>query len=81
MTDLPAAVRTQVADALFPDLLKVVRAVQCDAGETRKTLWRAGDNATLESVLMRYPQRSTLCISSQAGCGMACRSVQRGRPG
>ncbi|BBY29343.1 23S rRNA (adenine(2503)-C(2))-methyltransferase RlmN [Mycolicibacterium sediminis] len=81
MTDLPAAVRTQVADALFPDLLKVVRAVQCDAGETRKTLWRAGDNATLESVLMRYPQRSTLCISSQAGCGMACPFCATGQAG
>ena len=72
MTDLPAAVRDKVADALFPQLLTAVREIECDAGETRKTLWRGHDGATFESVLMRYPDRNTVCISSQAGCGMAC---------
>ncbi|BBY48348.1 putative dual-specificity RNA methyltransferase RlmN [Mycolicibacterium arabiense] len=81
MTDLPAAVRGQVAEALFPELLSVVRAIQCDAGETRKTLWRAGDGTTFESVLMRYPERSTVCISSQAGCGMACPFCATGQGG
>jgi len=81
MTDLPAAVREQVAEALFPPLLKMVRHIECDAGETRKTLWRAGDAATFESVLMRYPQRSTVCISSQAGCGMACPFCATGQGG
>ena len=81
MTDLPAAVRGQVAEALFPKLLSVVRSVECDAGETRKTLWRAGDAATFESVLMRYPQRTTVCISSQAGCGMACPFCATGQGG
>ena len=81
MTDLPAAVRDQVAGELFPDLLKVVRTVQCDAGETRKTLWRGHDGTTFESVLMRYPQRNTVCISSQAGCGMACPFCATGQGG
>jgi 23S rRNA (adenine2503-C2)-methyltransferase len=81
MTDLPAAVRDQVADALFPPLLTTVRQIECDAGETRKTLWRAGDGTTFESVLMRYPQRSTVCISSQAGCGMACPFCATGQGG
>jgi 23S rRNA (adenine2503-C2)-methyltransferase len=81
MTDLPAAVRGRVAGALFPPLLSVVRSVQCDAGETRKTLWRAGDGTTFESVLMRYPQRNTVCISSQAGCGMACPFCATGQGG
>ena len=81
MTDLPAAVRTLVADALFPELLSVVRSIACDAGETRKTLWRAGDGTTFESVLMRYPQRTTVCISSQAGCGMACPFCATGQGG
>jgi 23S rRNA (adenine2503-C2)-methyltransferase len=81
MTDLPAAVRGQVADALFPQLLTAVKSVECDAGETRKTLWRASDNATFESVLMRYPERSTVCISSQAGCGMACPFCATGQGG
>ena len=81
MTDLPAAVRSQVARALFPDLLTVVRSVSCDAGETRKTLWRGHDGTTFESVLMRYPQRTTVCISSQAGCGMACPFCATGQAG
>ena len=81
MTDLPAAVRDQVADALFPALIDPVRQIQCDAGEARKTLWRAVDGTTFESVLMRYPQRNTVCISSQAGCGMACPFCATGQGG
>ena len=81
MTDLPAALREQVADGLFPNLLTAARQVQCDQGETRKTLWRAGDGTTFESVLMRYPDRSTVCISSQAGCGMACPFCATGQGG
>lgn len=81
MTDLPAAVREKVAQALFPPLLTPLRQVVCDAGETRKTLWRAGDGTLLESVLMRYPDRATLCISSQAGCGMACPFCATGQGG
>jgi 23S rRNA (adenine2503-C2)-methyltransferase len=81
MTDLPASVRGQVSDALFPQLLSVVKSIACDAGETRKTLWRAGDGTTFESVLMRYPERNTVCISSQAGCGMACPFCATGQGG
>jgi 23S rRNA (adenine2503-C2)-methyltransferase len=81
MTDLPAAIRGQVADALFPTLLTAARDVTCDAGQTRKTLWRAIDGTTFESVLMRYPQRNTVCISSQAGCGMACPFCATGQGG
>ena len=81
MTDLPAAVRDQVAEALFPTLISPAREIQCDAGETRKTLWRAVDGRTFESVLMRYPQRNTVCISSQAGCGMACPFCATGQGG
>ncbi|MGH3581506.1 MAG: 23S rRNA (adenine(2503)-C(2))-methyltransferase RlmN, partial [Mycobacterium sp.] len=53
MTDLPAAVRDQVAGELFPTLISPAREIQCDAGETRKTLWRALDGTNFESVLMR----------------------------
>ena len=81
MTDLPAAVRDTVADALFPTLLTPAKEITCDAGETRKTLWRAHDGTTFESVLMRYPNRNTVCISSQAGCGMACPFCATGQGG
>jgi 23S rRNA (adenine2503-C2)-methyltransferase len=81
MTDLPAAVRDLIAESMFPNLLTAAAEVTCDAGETRKTLWRALDGTTFESVLMRYPQRNTVCISSQAGCGMACPFCATGQGG
>jgi 23S rRNA (adenine2503-C2)-methyltransferase len=81
MTDLPASVRSAIAEAMFPTLLTAAAEVSCDAGQTRKTLWRAIDGATVESVLMRYPQRNTVCISSQAGCGMACPFCATGQGG
>lgn len=81
MTDLPAALREPIAAALFPRLLDAAREISCDAGETRKTLWRALDGTTFESVVMRYPQRNTVCISSQAGCGMACPFCATGQGG
>ncbi|KAA8959874.1 23S rRNA (adenine(2503)-C(2))-methyltransferase RlmN [Mycobacterium sp.] len=81
MSDLPAAIRDRVAAALFPQLLTASRDITCDAGQTRKTLWRAVDGTGLESVLMRYPRRHTVCISSQAGCGMACPFCATGQGG
>ncbi|GAB2988973.1 23S rRNA (adenine(2503)-C(2))-methyltransferase RlmN [Amycolatopsis acidiphila] len=81
MTDIPAASRERLVGELMPPLLTEVRALECDDGSTRKTLWRAHDGTLLESVLMRYPDRATLCISSQAGCGMACPFCATGQGG
>ncbi|MPY78157.1 MAG: 23S rRNA (adenine(2503)-C(2))-methyltransferase RlmN [Actinophytocola sp.] len=81
MTDIPAASRERLVSELMPPLLTDVRAISCDEGTTRKTLWRAHDGTLLESVLMRYPDRATLCISSQAGCGMACPFCATGQGG
>ncbi|WJZ03016.1 23S rRNA (adenine(2503)-C(2))-methyltransferase RlmN [Corynebacterium freiburgense] len=81
MTDLPAAMRDVVKEALFPTLMTPLREISCDGGETSKTLWRLHDETLLESVLMRYSDRATLCISSQAGCGMACPFCATGQGG
>jgi 23S rRNA (adenine2503-C2)-methyltransferase len=81
MTDLPAAARATLGAALLPTLLTPVRHLACDGGTTRKTLWRAHDGTLLESVLMCYPDRTTLCVSSQAGCGMACPFCATGQAG
>ncbi|MGH3980725.1 MAG: 23S rRNA (adenine(2503)-C(2))-methyltransferase RlmN [Pseudonocardiaceae bacterium] len=81
MTDLPAASRDRLVDALLPPLATAARHVTCDGGATRKTLWRAADGTLTESVLMRYPDRATVCISSQAGCGMACPFCATGQGG
>jgi len=81
MSDLPRASRDMLADALLPRLLTAERELSCDAGTTRKTLWRAFDGALVESVLMRYPDRVTMCVSSQAGCGMGCPFCATGQAG
>jgi len=72
MSDIPAGMRAQVREALLPTLVSKVVSLEADGGRTMKDLWRLYDGAQVESVLMRYPQRTTLCVSSQAGCGMAC---------
>ena len=81
MTDLPAASRDRIAGALLPGLLDQVRVMEADGGTTRKTLWRLFDGSLVESVLMRYPDRATICVSSQAGCGMACPFCATGQGG
>jgi 23S rRNA (adenine2503-C2)-methyltransferase len=81
MTDLPLAIRRDLMDALLPTLLTPVRMMEADSGTTRKTLWRLFDGALVESVLMRYPGRVTMCVSSQAGCGMACPFCATGQAG
>ncbi|HEX3812667.1 MAG TPA: 23S rRNA (adenine(2503)-C(2))-methyltransferase RlmN [Mycobacteriales bacterium] len=81
MTDIPAGVRADLSKALLPRLMEPVREISCDNGETRKTLWRAQDGTLVESVLMRYPDRVTMCVSSQAGCGMACPFCATGQSG
>ena len=44
-------------------------------------LWRLHDGALVESVLMKYPDRVTMCVSSQAGCGMGCPFCATGQAG
>ncbi|MDR7253614.1 23S rRNA (adenine2503-C2)-methyltransferase [Nocardioides sp. BE266] len=72
MTDLPAGQRDDLVSTLLPELMTPLRTMEADKGTTRKTLWKLFDGALVESVLMRYPDRATMCVSSQAGCGMAC---------
>ncbi|MCW2747681.1 MAG: rRNA ((2503)-C(2))-methyltransferase RlmN [Nocardioidaceae bacterium] len=81
MTDLPASLRERLVAELLPPLLTPVRTLEADKGTTRKTLWRLFDGALVESVLMRYPDRATICVSSQAGCGMACPFCATGQGG
>ena len=81
MTDLPADSREQLVAGMLPPLLTEVRRLETDRGDTIKFLWRLHDGALVESVLMRYPGRITLCVSSQAGCGMNCPFCATGQAG
>jgi 23S rRNA (adenine2503-C2)-methyltransferase len=81
MTDLPGDTREALVAELMPRLLTPLSTRSADQGATVKTLWRLFDGALVESVLMRYPGRATMCVSSQAGCGMACPFCATGQGG
>ena len=81
MTDIPAALRESLTAELLPSLLTSERELACDDGATRKMLWRLHDGAMVEAVLMKYPDRVTMCVSSQAGCGMGCPFCATGQAG
>jgi 23S rRNA (adenine2503-C2)-methyltransferase len=80
-TDIPKELRTTLGQAFLPNVLTLVRSNTCDGGRTRKDLWRLHDGVLVESVLMGYSDRTTVCISSQAGCGMQCPFCATGQAG
>ena len=72
VTVLPAAMRTWLADELPIQALTPIHEIATDDGETLKVLYRTADGQTLETVLMFYPDRSTVCVSCQVGCAVGC---------
>ena len=80
-TDVPADLRETVKSTFFPELMTSVKSLTCDDGTTVKQVWKLFDGVLVESVLMRYPDRVTMCISSQAGCGMNCPFCATGQGG
>jgi 23S rRNA (adenine2503-C2)-methyltransferase len=83
MTDLPKPLRARLEEVLPPALAPLAESVS-DEGDTVKSLWslnRSETGARIETVLMRYRDRVTVCISSQAGCGMGCVFCATGQAG
>ncbi len=81
VSDLATATADLLQQRLLPTLMQRVSSQTSDARTTLKTAWRMTDGALAESVLMRYPDRTTVCVSSQAGCGMACPFCATGQQG
>lgn len=79
MLNLPESLRRQLSARLWPFRMEV--AQQTEDGQTRKWLFRTADGASIEAVLMSHPRRTTLCLSSQAGCAMACSFCATGQFG
>jgi len=71
MTDLPTALRTQLANEFSYSSFEVT-GHQIAADATEKLLLRLHDGELVECVLMRDPDRRTVCISTQVGCAMGC---------
>ena len=80
MTNLPLELRKRVAE-LLPPSLEVAAESHSDDGQTTKWALRLSDGAQIETVLMAYDERVTACVSSQAGCAMACSFCATGQGG
>ncbi|MEX2255391.1 MAG: 23S rRNA (adenine(2503)-C(2))-methyltransferase RlmN [Acidimicrobiia bacterium] len=78
---LPRTLRARLAEALPLALEQIADATSTDE-LTSKWLWAAGDDgAQVETVLMRSATRASVCVSSQAGCAMACSFCATGQAG
>ena len=80
LTTLPKALRARL-DAELPLALDPVHESASSDGATVKWLWELRGGARIETVLMHYDQRSTVCVSTQAGCAMACGFCATGQAG
>ena len=80
MSNLPKALKAKLQDEA-PLALTEVQLQTADKGQTLKWLWHAHDGHQVETVLMLYPDRATVCVSSQAGCAMACGFCATGQAG
>ncbi|MCC5951119.1 MAG: 23S rRNA (adenine(2503)-C(2))-methyltransferase RlmN [Acidimicrobiia bacterium] len=80
LTNLPRALRQRLAETHPPDLNVAAESVG-DGGDTVKWLWELHDGTRVETVLMTYPDRATVCVSTQAGCAMACSFCATGQAG
>ncbi len=80
VTTLPKALRARLDEEL-PAALELAVESESEGGLPRKQLWHLADGTSVESVLMHSPARSTVCISSQAGCAMGCTFCATGQAG
>ncbi|TXG86066.1 MAG: 23S rRNA (adenine(2503)-C(2))-methyltransferase RlmN, partial [Thermomicrobiales bacterium] len=72
MSNLPTELRASLSETLPMDPLKLVHAIETDDGETVKMLYSTHDGQLVETVLMFYPDRATVCVSCQVGCAVGC---------
>ena len=80
MSDVPPALRDQLA-AELPLGVEIIDERTAESGATRKALLRLGGEHVIETVLMGYRNRVTVCISSQVGCAMGCGFCATGQMG
>jgi 23S rRNA (adenine2503-C2)-methyltransferase len=82
LTDLPRELRERLAALeTFAPALSCDSTTEADDGATRKWLSRLVGGASIETVLMHHQRHSTVCVSSQAGCAMACSFCATGHSG
>ena len=81
MHNLPQSLRDDLAGKTFIGQVDIVSIQHSSDGQTEKILSQLPDGQYIETVLMRYEKRRTLCISTQAGCAMGCVFCATGQMG
>ncbi len=81
MANLPTPLRARLTAEADLALLSPLAEEESPTGQTRKVLFNLRDGHTIESVLMRYHDRMTACISTQVGCAMGCTFCATGQGG
>ena len=81
MGNIPKALRTQLAETATLQIGEIVDELFSSDGRTKKVLFKLPDGQFIETVLMKYEKRRTLCISTQAGCAMGCVFCATGQMG
>jgi 23S rRNA (adenine2503-C2)-methyltransferase len=81
MTNLPGALREKLGELFAPARPELLEHNVADDGHTHKILLGFPDGEAIETVLMLYPSRATVCVSSQAGCAMGCPFCATGQAG
>ena len=81
ITTISKDLRTRLDEALPSSLAPITSSVSY-RGDTTKFLWQLKNGGhKIESVLMHYQDRATVCVSTQAGCAMACGFCATGQAG
>lgn len=80
-TNIPKRLRATLADQFRFQSLEPEVIIDSKDGMTRKVLFKLQDGLQIETVLMQYESRRTLCISSQAGCALGCTFCATGQMG
>ncbi len=80
MSDLPADFRSDIQQECTIDPLHIVTCVKSFDG-VEKYLFEMGDGERIESVYLPYPDRVSICVSTQAGCPMRCAFCATGSEG
>ncbi|MHB0859502.1 MAG: 23S rRNA (adenine(2503)-C(2))-methyltransferase RlmN [Anaerolineae bacterium] len=81
MSNLPGELRALLAQRTRVGVLAPVDCSASEDGLTEKVLFQTGDGQYIETVLMRYEARNTICVSSQVGCPVGCGFCATGQSG
>jgi len=81
MSNLPLDLRSLLAEKFHIGRPEIVSIQHSTDGETQKVLFRLADGQLIETVLMQYEHRRTVCISTQVGCAMGCVFCATGQMG